>query len=58
MILATRLLAATFSRPLERVSTTDPAEAQSAYDARVVQLIYESPLAIDYKARPYQLAPG
>ena len=58
MILATLLLAATFSRPLERVSTTDPAEAQSAYDARVVQLIYESPLAIDYKARPYQLAPG
>ena len=58
MILATLLLAATFSRPLERVSTTDPAEAQSAYDARVVQLIYESPLAIDYKARPYKLAPG
>ncbi len=58
MTLAALLLAATFSRPLERVSTTDPADARSGYDARVVQLIYETPLAIDYAARPYRLVPG
>ena len=57
MILAL-LLAATFSCPMERVTSTDPAKAQSAYDARVAQLLYETPLAIDYKARPYKLVPG
>lgn len=57
MILAL-LLAATFSRPLERVSSIDPFEAQSGYDARVVGLLYETPLAIDYAARPYRLVPG
>jgi len=58
MILAAFVLAATFSRPLERVSTIDPADAQSGYDARVVQLLYETPLSIDYKTRPYKLVPG
>ncbi len=52
------LLAAVFSCPLERVTSTDPAQARSAYDARVAQLLYETPLAIDYEARPYRLVPG
>jgi len=52
------LVAATFSRTLERVSTMDPAQATSVYDAHAVQLVYEPPLEIDYLARPYRLAPG
>ena len=55
---AALLLAATFTRTLERVSTMDPAMATSVYDAHAVQLVYEPPLAIDYKARPYKLVPG
>ena len=51
-------LAATFTRPLERVSSLDPAQARSIYDAHAIGLLYEMPLAIDYKARPYRLAPG
>ena len=35
--LALVLAASTFVRPLERVSTMDPAAAQSAYDARAIQ---------------------
>ena len=49
---------AIFSRPLERVSTMDSAFAQSIYDSRAVQLVYETPLEIDYEARPYRLAAG
>jgi len=56
--LAALLLAAVFSRPMERVSTMDPAQARSAYDARAIALVYETPLAIDYAARPYRLVPG
>ena len=52
------LLAAVFTRPMERVSTMDPAMAQSVYDSRAVQLVYEPPLTVDYEARPYRLAPG
>jgi len=55
---ASLALAATFTRPLERVSSLDPAFARSIYDAHAVGLLYEMPLAIDYKARPYRLAPG
>lgn len=51
-------LAATFTRPMERVSSLDPAQARSIYDAHAVGLLYEMPLAIDYKARPYRLVPG
>ena len=58
MVTAALLLAATFTRPLERVSTMDPAMATSIYDAHAVQLVYEPPLEIDYKARPYRLVPG
>ena len=55
---ASLALAATFTRPLERVSSLDHAQARSIYDAHAVGLLYEMPLAIDYKARPYRLAPG
>jgi hypothetical protein len=43
---------------MERVATLDPVFAQSVYDSRVVQLLYETPLNIDYYARPYRLSPG
>lgn len=58
MIGAALLLAAIFSRPLERVSTMDGAMARSVYDAQAIQLVCDSPLAIDYIARPYALVPG
>lgn len=51
-------LAATFTRPMERVSSLDPAQSRSVYDAHAIGLLYEMPLAIDYKARPYRLVPG
>ena len=57
-VLAALLVAATFTRPLERVSSMDPIMAQSAYDSRAVRLVYESVLQIDYEARPYRLVPG
>lgn len=52
------LLAATFTRPMERVATMDPAMATSFYDAHAIQLVYETPLAIDYAKRPYRLVPS
>ena len=58
MIAAALFLAAAFTRPMERVATLDPVFAQSVYDSRVVQLIYETPLNIDYYARPYRLTAG
>ena len=58
MIAAAFLIAAAFTRPMERVATLDPVFAQSVYDSRVVQLLYETPLNIDYYARPYRLSPG
>lgn len=57
-MLTSLLLAATFTRTLERVSTMDPAMATTIYDAHAVQLVYEPPLEIDYKARPYRIVPG
>jgi len=56
--LAAFFLAATFTRPMERVTTLDPVLVQSAYDMRAVRLVCESVLAIDYVARPYRLVPG
>lgn len=47
-----------FARSIERVCTTEPHLSQSTYDARVIGLLYETPLTIDYKARPYRLRPG
>lgn len=58
MIAMAILVGAVFTRSLERVSTLVPSEAQSVYDARAVQLVYDTILSIDYKARPYKLAPG
>ena len=58
MTLAALLLAATFTRTMERVATIDPAFSQSVYDSRVALLLYEPPLNIDYYARPYKLSPG
>ena len=52
------LLAATFTRAMQPVNSLDPILSQSAYDSHAVQLIYETPLTIDYTARPYRLAPG
>ena len=49
--------AATFTRSLERVSTMDPAQGRSVYDARAQRLVYKSVLEVDYHARPYRVAP-
>lgn len=59
MTAAALLLAASvFARSMERVETMDGAMIQGVYTAQAVALVYESPLSIDYKARPYALAPG
>lgn len=58
MTIAALLLAASFTRTMERVSTMDPAMARSVYDTHAIALVYEAPLEVDYKARPYRLAPG
>jgi len=52
------LLAATFTRTLDRVTTVEPVMAQSVYDSNATQLIFETPLEVDYLARPYRLIPG
>lgn len=52
------LIAATFTRTLERVNSMEPADAQAVYDSKAIQLVYETPLNIDYAARPYKLVPG
>ena len=52
------LFAATFTRTMERVSSMDPVQSRSVYDAHAVGLVYERPLEVDYKARPYRLVPG
>ena len=57
MFLSAVLVAATFTRPMERIVTMDPAKVQTAYDLRAMKLVYESVLAIDYAARPYRLVP-
>ena len=55
---AALLLAATFTRTMERVASMDPAMATSIYDSHAIQLVYEPPLDIDYAERPYKLVPG
>ena len=57
VMLASVLVAATFTRTLERVASMDPAMARSIYDSHAVQLVYEPPLEVDYEARPYKLIP-
>ncbi|MBO6167899.1 MAG: hypothetical protein J6P13_06065 [Kiritimatiellae bacterium] len=49
---------ATFTRPLERVNSLDPIMAQAVYDSRAVALYAETPLEVDYFARPYRLKSG
>jgi len=51
-------LAATFTRPLERVHSVDPIRSAATNDSLIIHLLYESVLKIDYFARPYKLAPG
>ncbi len=57
-MMAWLIVAAVFTRSLERVTTLDPALAQSVYDCRATGLLYERILDIDYSARPYRLVPG
>ena len=52
------LAAATFTRAMEQVKSMDPLQAQSVYDCAAVRLVYDTPLEVDYAARPYRLAPG
>ena len=56
-LVAAALVAATFSRTMERVSTMDPVMGTTIYDAHASQLVYEPPLEVDYLTRPYRLAP-
>jgi ABC-type transport system substrate-binding protein len=58
MTVALAIIAAVFTRAMERVSTMDGAMARSVYDSRAIGLVYESPLSVDYEARPYRLADG
>lgn len=52
------LIAAVFTRAMESVKSLDPHQAQTIYDSSAVQLLYETPLEIDYTTRPYRLRPG
>ena len=56
--LAVVLVASVFARQMDRVASMDPAQCQSVYDSKAIQLVYETPLNIDYYARPYRLVPG
>jgi len=49
--------AVAFTRSMERVSTMDPAQGRSVYDAKAQRLVYKSVLEVDYDARPYRIAP-
>lgn len=51
-------LAATLIRPMERVSSMEPSESRTVYDACATALCYSTPLEVDYAARPYRLVPG
>ena len=57
-MIAALLFAASFVRPLERVSSVDPLVGVSSQDCYAMSLLYETPLEIDPKARPYRLVPG
>lgn len=52
------LFAATFTRAITSIESLDPVKAQTTYDCHAVQLLYETPLEIDYSARPYRIKPG
>ena len=53
-LLSAILAVSVFSRPMERVSTLDPAMCRSIYDARAVELVAETALGIDYAAQRKQ----
>lgn len=55
---AAALFAATFTRALTGVDSIDPVRSQSTYDSHAVQLLYETPLEVDYEARPYRIKSG
>lgn len=48
----------TLRRPIPRVASMDPIRAASVSDSQAVALAYETPLEVDYFARPYRLAPN
>ncbi len=60
MALAATGLGATtvFRRPIERVASIDPLRSSAVYDSMAIALVYESPLEVDYFARPYKLRPS
>ena len=58
LLLPAVLQAVTYRRPSERVASMDPIHSTSVPDSRVIQLVYEPLLDIDYVARPYKLIPG
>lgn len=58
MVLSAVVLASVFARQMDRVASMDPAQCQAVYDSKAIQLVYETPLNIDYYARPYKLVPG
>ncbi len=45
-------------KPMEAVNTTDPVKCSSLYAARVVHMLYEPVLSVDYHARPYRIRAG
>lgn len=49
---------AVFRRPISRVASMDPLRSSSVPDATAVQLVFETPLEVDYIKRPYSLKPG
>lgn len=49
---------ATFRRPMERVTSMDPATCEGVPSLRAVGLAYEALLEYDYHARPYALQPS
>ena len=57
-IIAAVIATTTFTCAMERVDSMDPIRSQSTYDSKAIQLVYETPLGIDYVARPYKLIPG
>lgn len=58
LLTAALAIAAVFVRPMERVRTCDPMHAVSTYECYASSLLYETPLTVDYAARPYALRSG
>ncbi len=56
--LAAQAAGGTFRRPLERVTSMDPATAEGVPSIRAMGLAYETLLEYDYRARPYALLPA